>query len=87
MRPTHDEPERHKFAKAGCSYEEFADRFGLSNSGAKMWMTKNGYRQVKRESDGRECLDPPSEKHAYYALYLAIIKELTIPKALKKIAS
>ena len=87
MRTVTDAAERHAFAKAGCTYEAFADRFNITESGASCWMQRNGYQQIVTGRGERECLDPPSEVHAYLALYLAIVKELTVPKALRKIAS
>lgn len=87
MRREIDAAARHELAKKGCTYQTFADRFGLTASGAKMWMSGHGYKQIHADSNGRECLDPPTEKHAYMALFLAIVKDMTVPVALRKIAS
>lgn len=87
MRKINDAAERHAFAAAGCTIEAFASRFCLSESGASEWMKRNGHKPLIVENRERECLDPPTEVHAYLALYLAIVKELSIPKALRKIAS
>lgn len=86
MRQVADEPERHAFCQNGCTDREFAVRFNLSDSGARHWLARNGYKQHLRDRRDNDTTHPTTLQHAYYALLASIITGWGSQKALRKVA-
>ena len=87
MNVTKDSIERHDFAKAGCTYHEFAARFQFGYKGAERWMSRNDYKpSIAQETRCEEDMSPRTIVGAYYALLAAILLGWTSRSALRKIA-
>ena len=81
----HIEPERHEFAAAGCTYDQFAYRFGMTRSGAFAWMKRHGYEPVFENATDID-LSPRSIDLAYCALAASILGNIGVGKALRRVA-
>lgn len=82
-----DSIQRHNFAKAGCTYHEFAARFQVGYKGAERWMRRNEYKpSIAQTTRGEEDMSPRTIVGAYYALLASILLGWTSRRALRKIA-
>lgn len=76
--------ERHAFAAAGCSVNQFADHFQVGYSTARDWMRSHNYDSIKEREDND--VSPRSIEGAYYALAASILLDWTSKQSLREIA-
>ena len=88
MNLTKNMDERCEFARNGCSYAEFAEKFGMTEKAAYSWMVNHGFKADKVRKKKEESIYGPRDMvHAYYSLMAAILTDMTPEEAMRAVSA